>query len=135
MWTRMRGRRCARARPRAHAGAGRLQDLHHAGDDGECRAGEAPGSAAQRWEDGAGAHLAALSTNLPATAAFGIAPERVFGFRDWVGGRFSLWSAIGLSLALACGWDAFAALLAGARAMDEHFLSAPPRRTCRCCWR
>lgn len=81
--------------------------------------------AAALGEDGAGAHLAALSTNLPATAGFGIAPERVFGFRDWVGGRFSLWSAIGLSIALACGFDAFARLLAGARAMDEHFLTAP----------
>jgi glucose-6-phosphate isomerase len=73
----------------------------------------------------ASAHLAALSTNLEATAAFGIAPERVFGFRDWVGGRFSLWSAVGLSVALACGLDAFRGLLAGAREMDEHFLTAP----------
>jgi glucose-6-phosphate isomerase len=85
----------------------------------------------KRWlvealgEAAAGAHLAALSTNLPATAAFGIAPERVFGFRDWVGGRFSLWSAVGLSIALACGWDAFAGLLDGAREMDAHFLAAP----------
>lgn len=71
------------------------------------------------------AQFAALSTNLRATAAFGIAPEHVFPFRDWVGGRFSLWSAIGLSLGLALGWEAFARLLAGARAMDEHFLSAP----------
>ncbi|MBR0683787.1 glucose-6-phosphate isomerase [Roseomonas eburnea] len=76
-------------------------------------------------EGSVGGHLAALSTNLRATAAFGIAPERVFGFRDWVGGRFSMWSAIGLSLALALGWDAFARLLAGARTMDEHFLAAP----------
>ena len=81
--------------------------------------------AAALGEAQAGAHLAALSTNLAATAAFGIAPDRVFGFRDWVGGRFSLWSAIGLSVALACGWDVFARLLAGARAMDEHFLAAP----------
>ena len=81
--------------------------------------------AAGLGEAQAGAHLAALSTNLAATAAFGIAPDRVFGFRDWVGGRFSLWSAIGLSVALACGWDVFARLLAGARAMDEHFLTAP----------
>jgi glucose-6-phosphate isomerase len=81
--------------------------------------------AAGLGEAQAGAHLAALSTNLAATAAFGIAPDRVFGFRDWVGGRFSLWSAIGLSVALACGWDVFARLLAGARAMDEHFLAAP----------
>ncbi|WP_431271999.1 hypothetical protein [Dankookia sp. P2] len=54
--------------------------------------------------DGAGQHFAALSTNLKDTAAFGIAPDRVFPFRDWVGGRFSLWSAIGLSIALALGW-------------------------------
>ena len=76
-------------------------------------------------EEGASAHLAALSTNMKATAAFGIAPDRVFPFRDWVGGRFSLWSAIGLSLALALGWESFARLLAGARTMDEHFLSVP----------
>jgi glucose-6-phosphate isomerase len=76
-------------------------------------------------EGGANAHLAALSTNMDATAAFGVAPDRVFPFRDWVGGRFSLWSAIGLSLALALGWARFERLLAGARAMDEHFLSAP----------
>jgi glucose-6-phosphate isomerase len=69
--------------------------------------------------------IAALSTNLAATAAFGIPPEHVFPFADWVGGRFSLWSAIGLSIALALGWDAFAELLAGARAMDAHFLTAP----------
>ncbi|SHJ07259.1 glucose-6-phosphate isomerase [Roseomonas rosea] len=73
----------------------------------------------------AGAHLVALSTNLKATREFGVPEEQVFGFRDWVGGRFSMWSAIGLSIALACGWDVFAALLAGARRMDEHFLSAP----------
>ena len=76
---------------------------------------------------GAAQHLAALSTNLAATAAFGIPPERVFGFQDWVGGRFSLWSAIGLSLALILGWDAFARLLAGAREMDQHFRDAPLR--------
>ncbi|MBE9606700.1 glucose-6-phosphate isomerase [Acetobacteraceae bacterium H6797] len=76
-------------------------------------------------EEALPAHMVALSTNLKATAAFGIAPERVFGFRDWVGGRFSLWSAIGLSIALCCGFKAFSELLAGARAMDEHFLEAP----------
>jgi len=76
-------------------------------------------------EAGAAQHMAALSTNLAATGAFGIAPERVFGFRDWVGGRFSLRSAIGLSLALTLGWDAFARLLAGARVMDQHFCDAP----------
>lgn len=71
-------------------------------------------------------NFAALSTNLKAVAAFGILPEQTFGFHDWVGGRFSLWSAIGLSLALSLGWEKFADLLAGAAAMDRHFLEAPP---------
>jgi glucose-6-phosphate isomerase len=70
-------------------------------------------------------NFAALSTNLKAVAAFGIVPGQTFGFHDWVGGRFSLWSAIGLSLALALGWETFAALLQGAAAMDRHFLEAP----------
>jgi glucose-6-phosphate isomerase len=74
---------------------------------------------------GATAHFVALSTNLKATAEFGIAPDRVFPFRDWVGGRFSLWSAIGLSLALSLGWERFRELLDGAAAMDRHFLEAP----------
>lgn len=79
-------------------------------------------------EAGVRRHMVALSTNHEATAAFGIMPDRVFGFHDWVGGRFSLWSAIGLSIALSCGWDEFSQLLAGARSMDEHFLTAPPEQ-------
>jgi glucose-6-phosphate isomerase len=71
-------------------------------------------------------HFAALSTNARAVAAFGIPEARTFGFRDWVGGRFSLWSAIGLSVALALGWARFAGLLDGARAMDQHLLEARP---------
>jgi len=71
-------------------------------------------------------HFVAVSTNLAATADFGIAPENVFEFWDWVGGRFSLWSAIGLPLALAIGFRHFEALLAGARAMDQHFRDASP---------
>jgi len=70
-------------------------------------------------------HFAALSTNLMGTAAFGIPDERVFEFWDWVGGRYSLWSAIGLSIALYVGMDNFESLLDGAHAMDEHFRSAP----------
>jgi glucose-6-phosphate isomerase len=73
-------------------------------------------------------HFAAVSTNLEATAAFGIAPDRVFGFWDWVGGRYSLWSAIGLPIALAVGFHRFEELLDGAFAMDEHFRTAPPAR-------
>jgi glucose-6-phosphate isomerase len=71
------------------------------------------------------AHFAAVSTNLSATSAFGIEADRVFEFWDWVGGRYSLWSAIGLSIALAVGMDAFEQLLAGAHEMDEHFRTAP----------
>ncbi|MEK6211876.1 MAG: glucose-6-phosphate isomerase [Pseudomonadota bacterium] len=70
-------------------------------------------------------HFAAVSTNLEATSKFGIVPERVFGFWDWVGGRYSLWSAIGLPIALAVGFDRFDELLAGAYEMDEHFRTAP----------
>ncbi|MDR0776874.1 MAG: glucose-6-phosphate isomerase [Azonexus sp.] len=70
-------------------------------------------------------HFIAISTARERTRAFGIADDNVFEFWDWVGGRFSLWSAIGLSLALAVGWRQFEQLLAGARAMDEHFANAP----------
>jgi glucose-6-phosphate isomerase len=70
-------------------------------------------------------HFAAVSTNIAACQAFGIREERIFGFWDWVGGRYSVWSAIGLPIALAVGYDNFAAFLKGADAMDQHFLSAP----------
>jgi glucose-6-phosphate isomerase len=70
-------------------------------------------------------HFAAVSTNLEATAKFGIDPHNVFEFWDWVGGRYSLWSAIGLPIALFIGMDKFEELLGGAYAMDEHFRSAP----------
>jgi glucose-6-phosphate isomerase len=70
-------------------------------------------------------HFAAVSTNLHATAKFGINPENVFEFWDWVGGRYSLWSAIGLPIALYVGMDKFEELLGGAHAMDRHFRSAP----------
>ena len=73
-------------------------------------------------------HFAAVSTNLEGTAAFGINPEHVFGFWDWVGGRYSLWSAIGLPIALAIGFENFEALLQGAFEMDEHFRCAPLER-------
>jgi len=81
--------------------------------------------AAALGEAAAGAHLAAVSTNLEATAAFGIADERVFGFWDWVGGRYSVWSAIGLPVAIAVGAENFQAFLGGARSMDQHFAAAP----------
>ncbi|HYN37991.1 MAG TPA: glucose-6-phosphate isomerase, partial [Rhodospirillales bacterium] len=71
-------------------------------------------------------HFVALSTNEKEVRAFGIDPANMFAFWDWVGGRFSLWSAIGLPIAIAIGMDRFDALLAGGRAMDEHFRTAPP---------
>lgn len=76
-------------------------------------------------EAAVGQQLAALSTNAQATSAFGIPADHVFGFWDYVGGRYSIWSAIGLPLALAIGADNFKAFLAGARTMDEHFTKAP----------
>jgi len=89
------------------------------------------GQAARAWlaqglgEDGANQHLAAVSANVAGAKAFGVAEARVFAFWDWVGGRYSLWSAVGLSCAVALGWDVFAALLAGGAAMDDHFRAAP----------
>jgi glucose-6-phosphate isomerase len=71
------------------------------------------------------AQFAAVSTAADKTAAYGIDPERVFGFEDWVGGRYSLWGPIGLSLMIAVGPKAFDDVLAGARAMDDHFRTAP----------
>jgi glucose-6-phosphate isomerase len=73
-------------------------------------------------------HFVAVSTNAAEVAKFGINPANMFGFWDWVGGRFSMESAIGLSTMIAIGPENFHALLAGSRAMDEHFLSAPFER-------
>lgn len=71
------------------------------------------------------AQFAAVSTAADKTAAFGIDPSRVFGFEDWVGGRYSMWGPIGLALMLAVGPEDFRGFLAGGRAMDVHFQSAP----------
>ncbi len=90
---------------------------------------------ARRWlrdqgipEDGLHQHLVAVTAAPDEAARHGHPPERTFLFSDWVGGRYSLWSALGLPLAVAIGRDAFLQLLAGARAMDQHFLQAPPAR-------
>ncbi|WP_274630266.1 glucose-6-phosphate isomerase [Arvimicrobium flavum] len=86
---------------------------------------------AKRWvekalgTDAVGRHFSAVSTALDKVAAFGIAPDRVFGFWDWVGGRYSLWSAIGLPIMLAVGPRNFRDFLDGAHAMDQHFATAP----------
>lgn len=86
---------------------------------------------ARRWiadtlgEEAVGQHFAAVSTALDKVAAFGIDRSRVFGFWDWVGGRYSIWSAIGLPLMIAIGPDAFNDFLEGAHAIDLHFQEAP----------
>ena len=88
--------------------------------------------AARDWLIAAGAtaedlqqHFLAITTNLTAAADFGLPAGNCLPIWDWVGGRYSVWSAIGLSSAIAIGWEAFAAFLAGAAAMDRHFLEAP----------
>lgn len=87
---------------------------------------------AREWMKNAGAqdadldkHFVAITSNLQAAADFGISPDNCLPMWDWVGGRYSVWSAIGLSCAIAIGWDNFERFLAGAAAMDEHFKSAP----------
>ena len=89
--------------------------------------------AARAWLRGAlgpagDAHLLAVSANPRAVADFGVSPDRLFAFRDWVGGRYSLWSAVSLSAAIALGDGVFEDFLAGGAAMDAHFLSAPLER-------
>ena len=88
-------------------------------------------TSARRWFEARGGsdiarHFCALTTNVEAAKRFGI--TTTFGFWDWVGGRYSLWSAIGLPIAIAIGAAGFRALLAGAHAMDEHFRTAPLER-------
>jgi len=87
--------------------------------------------AARDWFDANGGtdrarHFVGVTTNLRAAAEFGI--TRTFGFWDWVGGRYSMWSAIGLPIAIAIGRSGFLSLLEGAHAMDRHFAEAPPGR-------
>ncbi|MER9922933.1 glucose-6-phosphate isomerase [Mesorhizobium sp. M0048] len=79
-------------------------------------------------KEAVGKHFAAVSTALDLVAKFGIAPDRVFGFWDWVGGRYSVWGAIGLPVMIALGPKDFRAFLEGAHEMDEHFRTAPLAR-------
>jgi len=88
-------------------------------------------NSARKWlanalgDPAVGEHFVAVSTNLEACADFGISQDRIFGFWDWVGGRYSVWSAIGLSVMLAIGPDHFDQFLAGAEEIDQHFLNTP----------
>lgn len=70
-------------------------------------------------------HFVALSTNKEKVTEFGIDVRNMFGFWDWVGGRYSLWSAIGLSICLSIGFENFESLLSGAHFMDQHFINTP----------
>lgn len=77
-------------------------------------------------EDALAQHFVAVSTNTDAVRAFGIDPANMFEFWDWVGGRYSLWSSVGLVIMMTIGYERFAELLSGARAMDQHFATAEP---------
>jgi glucose-6-phosphate isomerase len=69
--------------------------------------------------------LIGVTANVPAAKSFGLKPDNIYPFWDWVGGRFSVWSAVGLPIALQYGFDTFQNFLAGASAMDQHFINAP----------
>lgn len=78
--------------------------------------------------EGAARHLLATTANVEAASAFGVPPDGILPMWDWVGGRYSVWSAVGLPIAVSLGIDAFRRLLAGAHTMDVHYASAPPER-------
>jgi len=91
------------------------------------------GRRAREWLQAAGVQaparqMVAVTANVDAACAWGIPPEHVFGLWDWVGGRFSLWSSVSLTTALAVNTDVIAGMLAGAAAMDQHFAQMPPER-------
>ncbi len=89
--------------------------------------------AAAKDESQVAKHFVALSTNGEEVAKFGIDTNNMFEFWDWVGGRYSLWSAIGLSIILSVGFDNFVQLLNGAHAMDKHFTQTPLEKNIPCC--
>ena len=103
-----------------------LQDVHHARDDDQRPLGARLGAGrAGRRRGGVAKHFVAVSTNAEKVKEFGIDADNMFGFWDWVGGRYSMDSAIGLSTMLAIGPERFHEMLAGFHEMDEHFRSAP----------
>jgi hypothetical protein len=106
-----------------HAVPDCVQDLHHHRDHDQRPLGAALVRGRRRAGTDIARHFIGLTTNVAAAGAFGI--RTTFGFWDWVGGRYSVWSAIGLPLAIAIGAAGFRDFLAGAHAMDQHFRSAP----------
>ncbi|MBN1658306.1 MAG: glucose-6-phosphate isomerase [Anaerolineae bacterium] len=109
----------------ANAHSARKWFLEAAGDEAPRILGSAPGILGSAPEGAVAKHFVAMSTNAEEVERFGIDTQNMFEFWDWVGGRYSLWSAVGLSIALFVGMDHFEALLAGAHKVDEHFRSAP----------
>ena len=130
-----RGALAERARPGDHAGGGSVEDVHHGGDDAQRRR--------MRWamdhviaalgKDAVAKHMVAVSTNLKLVSEFGIDPDNAFAFWDWVGGRYSVCSAVGmLPLSLQYGYDTMETFLEGAWNVDQHPRhGAGSRRTCR----
>lgn len=100
------------------------QDIHHRRNHAECH-GRKKLVLKSAPTDAIAKHFVALSTNKQDVLKFGILEQNMFPFREWVGERYSLWSAIGLSISLAVGFDNFRALLDGAHAMDKHFKTTP----------
>ena len=126
-------RHAARARSGAHAVHRLLQDLHHPGDDDQRRARARAWIVAALGEGAVADHFAAVSTRLDKVAEFGIEATRVFGFWDWVGGRYSIWSSIGLPLAIAIGPEHFYEFLRGGYEVDAAFPRGADRNaTFRC---
>ena len=125
-----RRHRLRRGDPRSRSGRDAVhhlvEDLHHAGDDDQRpdRARLVAGGAGRRRRAVA-KHFVAVSTNAEKVSEFGIDTANMFGFWDWVGGRYSMDSAIGLSTMLAIGPEGFRSMLAGFHEMDEHFRTAP----------
>ena len=115
----------ARPRPGRDAVHHRLQDLHDAGDDDQRRERPRMGAGGAADEAAIARHFVAVSTAADEVSAFGVDLDNMFGFWDWVGGRYSMDSAIGLSTMIAVGPDRFRELLGGFHAMDVHFRTAP----------
>ena len=115
-------------RRRDHPLPRRLQDLHHRGNRHQRQPAKSwflSQPAINGDESAIAKHFVALSTNEEEVTKFGIDAKNMFGFESWVGGRYSVWSAIGLSVALYIGFDRFHEFLAGAHAMDNHFRNTP----------
>ena len=113
----------------------RLEDVHDTGNDDQRRDGASRGCSRSWRRRKRLRNTSSPFRRMPAKVSeFGIDTANMFGFWDWVGGRYSMDSAIGLSTMLAIGPENFRAMLDGFHEMDEHFRTRPSRETCPCCW-